>query len=870
MTTKIDALFSSSGLAADLFVVTHFKGRESLCRTYEYEVTLKSFHHEVELEQFTQCSFQFALGSSRLTVHGILAEFEQHQQSGDFTLYKAKLVPRLWRLGLYRTNEVYLGQDLETTITQVLEETGLVSGIDFECRFSDSYRIWPFRVQYSETFLDFIHRIIERDGVYYYFDQSGESEKVIFTDSQSEHPELPGDSLQYLQVGGVNAESAQNTITAFLGRQQPVPAKVVVKDYNDENPLVDISGEAEVDANAWGEVFIYGDNIESPEEAKQLAQVRAEELLCRKKQFHGESYVNRMQPGYLITLEQHFRPAYNRDYLILEIEHEGFTPGFQTHRDEENSPEPPLYRNRFTAIAGDIQYRPPRIVAKQRIYGTLNAHIDGEGDGEYAELDETGRYRVTLPFDRVIRNEGKASHWVRMAQPYIGEGHGMHFPLHKGTEVLLTFIDGDPDRPVISGAVPNHLQSSVVDQGSQTNSRIKTASGNLIELEDQEGKGRIKLKTPQAETYLHLGAPNADGEGFVYRTGGILKQEGFGGLLSVIAAKGSEGTSGDTPSQSGLGHDQLLKKGKGAPLTWAEQIAGDYLVERRVGERYLWTSGNEYIFGGDKVFNVGNGWEENHTSKDTVPGNPDADNLSGLENAAPTSLNKGSTLVSRTFGNQWNYTDGDSTEIYDGDLYSHTRGTSNSVTTGAHSETFAGAFNSTIAGAEAENKLSLAESLQIGAVLESFIGGKLVAEFDFGTDLYPQGTVKAIEAATRARVNRVEAKKEKINTIKTNTETIQSQVISDGANLINKKSTVESISSKVESIKSRAADTKTKTDKIDSFINKVTSSVEDVGSDVVTHKSSINKIDTALNDYKSSVTSVSAMASLTISNFTIL
>ncbi|MBF0469969.1 MAG: type VI secretion system tip protein VgrG [Gammaproteobacteria bacterium] len=834
MSSQINASFSASSLDENLLQVIRFKGEERLCRPYEFRIDLKSKDATVELEQLSDCCFTFNLGESRQIVHGIVAEFDCLQQSGSYTIYRARLVPQLWRLTLYRTNEVYLEQNLEQTITQILEESGLVKDLDFECRFDQNYRVWPFRVQYGETFLDFIHRVLERDGAYYYFSQDGDRDKVIFTDSSSDHTAIESPEISYMRAGGVSFQTAMDTIVAFTSRQQPVPERVVVKDYNDESPQVDISGEEVVDPAGWGEVFIYGDNIESPDEAEQIARIRAEELRSGKQRFYGEGIVNRLQPGYLFTLQQHYRDDYNQGYLVIAIEHEGFIPGFQTHWDRESTLEQPLYHNSFTAIARDIQYRPPRIVAKQRIYGTLNAHIDGEGDGEYAELDETGRYRVTLPFDRVIRNEGKASHWVRMAQPYAGEGHGMHFPLHKGTEVLLTFIDGDPDRPVISGAVPNHLQSSVVDQGSQTNSRIKTASGNLIELEDQEGKGRIKLKTPQAETYLHLGAPNADGEGFVYRTGGILKQEGFGGLLSVIAAKGSEGTSGDTPSQSGLGHDQLLKKGKGAPLTWAEQIAGDYLVERRVGERYLWTSGNEYIFGGDKVFNVGNGWEENHTSKDTVPGNPDADNLSGLENAAPTSLNKGSTLVSRTFGNQWNYTDGDSTEIYDGDLYSHTRGTSNSVTTGAHTETFAGAFNTTIAGAEAENKLSVSESLIIGAGLEVLLGGKV--KFVKGEKyLTPTGYLEAVNDA-------VEKNASCINTITSNITTANTTMATIHSNVTQATSSIESKKSDISNATSAISNTKSAVEKLSSDISKANSQISNTASAINKSTSSVNKL----------------------------
>ncbi|MBF0470251.1 MAG: type VI secretion system tip protein VgrG [Gammaproteobacteria bacterium] len=616
MATTVEYIFTAEGLAEDSFTVVSFAGREQLCRPYEYTLQLKSTNVEIDLEQLRECRFTFAIGESKQVVHGILANFQQLQQSGDFALYQAKLVPHIWRLGLFRTNEVYLEQNIEETITQVLEETGLIAGRDFECRLSDSYRTWPFRVQYSETFLDFIHRIIERDGISYFFDQSGDSDTIIFTDngSSSQNIAMKPSKVKFRQAGGINVESASDTVTSFLCCQQPVPAKVVVKDYNDESPLVDISGEATVDLNAWGEVFIYGDNLESPDEAKQIAQIRAEELLCRKKQYHGEGLVNRMQPGYLFSMSEHFRQSYNRDYLMIKIEHQGFAPGFLTHWDAETDVDKPLYRNSFTVIESDIRFRPERIVQKQRIYGTLNANIDAEGDGEYAELDEVGRYRVTLPFDRVLRGEGKASHWVRMAQPYVGEGHGMHFPLHKGTEVLLTFIEGDPDRPIISGAVPNHLQTSVVDQASQTNSRIKTASGNMIELEDQDGTNRVKLKTGDDKTYMHLGSPNAAGDGWTVHTAGSERkviERGqqttvtTGSLSDVTVAAESNTETFDESAIFGfikMDNDNVSTGTADSAFNANDsssamyELSGEYCFQRMQGPLYQWHQGSEYRY----------------------------------------------------------------------------------------------------------------------------------------------------------------------------------------------------------------------------------------------------------------------------------
>jgi hypothetical protein len=168
-----------------------------------------------------------------------------------------------------------------------------------------------------------------------------------------------------------------------------------------------------------------------------------------------------------------------------------------------------FYHNSFSAIPEDAQFRPERTAHKPKIAGTMHAHIDAEGSGEYAELDDHGRYKIRLPFDiNDDHGDGKASAFVRMAQPYAGTEHGMHFPLHKGTEVLLTFIDGDPDRPIIAGAVPNPDTMSPVTSANQSESVIKTAGDNKIRIEDRVGTERIIMETPTDNTWVRMGAPN--------------------------------------------------------------------------------------------------------------------------------------------------------------------------------------------------------------------------------------------------------------------------------------------------------------------------------------------------------------------------
>ncbi|MBE0556546.1 MAG: type VI secretion system tip protein VgrG, partial [Proteobacteria bacterium] len=260
-----------------------------------------------------------------------------------------------------------------------------------------------------------------------------------------------------------------------------------------------------------GEIYLYGEHFPDRSEGERLAKVRAEEYLCREKIFHGRSTIPAIRPGYLFNLQRHYSSDFNRQYLTTTVRHEGsqefyLVSGLGVTGLQEK--EGLFYRNSFECIPGATQYRPARTTPKPRISGTLSARIDAAGSGQYAELDGHGRYKVIMPFDLSGRKDGKASAWVRMMQPYAGEGMGFHAPLHKGTEVLLSFIEADPDRPVIAGAVPNAETPSPVNDANQTQVRLVSGSGNVMHMEDQEGRQRILLHSPSARTFLRLGAPN--------------------------------------------------------------------------------------------------------------------------------------------------------------------------------------------------------------------------------------------------------------------------------------------------------------------------------------------------------------------------
>jgi len=550
---KYSFVSNAPELGEDTFAVVRFTGFEGISRPYEFNILLVSEKAEVDLNTVLSYPARFLIhreeGRDAL-YHGILREFEQQNEFNGYVFYRAVLAPRLWWLTLTHGNKVYLGDTIPAIVDHTLKEGGLAS-FDYEYRLRETYPNMDYICEYNESHFDFMSRWLEREGIYYYFDQSGDMEKVIFTDSRISHTALAVEhGFQYSPPSGLDSSRRTEVIQSLNCRQRQLPRSVFLKDYNYEKPALEIIGSADVDESGHGEKYIYGEHFPTSEEGNRLAGIRAEELLSRKSEFFGESTIPLLMPGYTFLLDGHYRDDFNREYFIEEVSHEGSQTGYLISGIAEALSEREktvYYRNSFKTVASDVQYRPERRTSKPRVHGTINARVDAEGSGDYAELDGQGRYKVRLPFDRNdSHGAGKASHFIRMAQPYSGSNYGVHFPLHKGAEVLLTFIDGDPDRPLIAGAVPNPDTVSPVTAGNQAKSIFRDNYGNELIFDSTPGDEHIELFSPHHRSFLQLGksvVSESESDGFAWK-GGNTYELGAGNKLSAFAGNSQEFKAG--------------------------------------------------------------------------------------------------------------------------------------------------------------------------------------------------------------------------------------------------------------------------------------------------------------------------------------
>ncbi|APR87189.1 VgrG protein [Minicystis rosea] len=457
-------------------------------------------------------------GRAPFVFHGIFAAFELLHESEGQSLFHATLVPQLWQLGQTLHSRVFTNLSIPDILREVLEDSGLGSD-DFILRLAGDYRPEEHVCQYQESNLDFISRWMEREGMYYYFEQGDASERLVIADNKSFHGALEDAKVRYFALAGHDA-SAKEALHTFTCKHRALPAGVRLKDYDYARPTLDVSGSASVSKTGLGEINAHGGRFFSPEDGRRLATIRAEELLARQVVYRGAGTALYLRPGYCFALEDHPRAAFDTKYLVVHAEHQGNqgigSPEIRALTGIEGDR---AYWVEIAAIPASAQFRAERKTPWPRVHGFENAVVCGPIESEYAQIDAAGRYHVKLQFDESELKDGRASTWVRMLQPHGGTVEGWHFPLRKGTEVLITFLGGDPDRPVIAGVVPNLHTPSPVTQQNHTTNIIQTGGHNRFELEDKAGHERITLKTPYANSMLRLGAPN-DNHNFIVKTDG--------------------------------------------------------------------------------------------------------------------------------------------------------------------------------------------------------------------------------------------------------------------------------------------------------------------------------------------------------------
>ncbi|MEM9694790.1 MAG: type VI secretion system tip protein TssI/VgrG, partial [Myxococcota bacterium] len=374
---------------------------------------------------------------------------------------------------------VYQNLTVPALAKQLLESYGFVEGETYEFVVNEQRSpTREYMVQYRESDWSFIARWLEREGYFYWYRHTPAGACLVIADNNGESTEIAAPTTLLFAQDGL---SSGEDVLSLRVRQRQIPAQVAVADYNYRAPEERLLVVRPVDDQGFGHVITYDNHFKTSTEGGVVADTRAERFRATEQEFVGKTDCMRMRVGHRFTMTSHGDDDYNKTYLITSTSVKvGQDP--RGMRGAGNQPSLD-----FTAISMDVPFRPARAVPWPRIDAFVTGHVEGEGAGEYAQIDEHGRYKIRMTFDMGTVQGLPASRWIRMAQSSTGAGYGVHFPLRKGTEVMIGHAGGDPDRPVIMGAIPNAVTPSPVTSGNATQHVHQTASSIRVEMEDLQG-----------------------------------------------------------------------------------------------------------------------------------------------------------------------------------------------------------------------------------------------------------------------------------------------------------------------------------------------------------------------------------------------
>jgi type VI secretion system secreted protein VgrG len=505
-------------LGDDVLLFYSMTARETLSRPFLYEVELLSERDDLDLSSILGQPISIGLEMREQTFrefNGIVSDFALVGQLGKrYARYRASVRPWLWFLSHRKTSRIFQKQSVPEVLKDIFREHGFS---DFsEHLSSDQYKKREYLVQYRESDFNFVSRIMEEEGIYYYFKHEDGKHTLWLCDSYSAHDPVKGyeDVPYYPKMEGERRE--RDHIDTWFSTRRIRPGAYAAYDFNFQLPKDPVHGELgapndhsladyEVYEYPGGFQFDKADDGKGPKEVlphnadgEAVARVRLEELQADYEIVKGTGNARGLAAGALFTLSNFPRDDQNKEYLLIDVNYAIHVSGYESGKIPD---EPPDYRVTFSASDSHRPFRPARVTPKPCVEGPQTAIVVGK-DGQDIWTDEFGRVKLQFHWDRAKKRNENASCWVRVAQIWAGSGFGgIHLP-RIGQEVIVDFLEGDPDRPIVTGRVYNALNKVPYTlPDNQTQSGIKSRS-TLNGTEDNFNELRFEDKKGQEELYI--------------------------------------------------------------------------------------------------------------------------------------------------------------------------------------------------------------------------------------------------------------------------------------------------------------------------------------------------------------------------------
>ncbi|MGJ7575607.1 type VI secretion system Vgr family protein [Variovorax sp. RB2P76] len=494
-------------LAEDQLLFRSMSGTEGLSQLFEFEVDLLSPSAAIDMKAVLgkPMSLEIRTATGTRFLNGEVVRFSMVGREGRtsrHTVYRATVRPWLWYLT--RTSGYRIFQN--KTVVEILDEV-LADSFPCEKKLTGSYRQWEHCAQYNESDFAFVSRLMELEGIYYYFKHERNQHTLVLSDDLGAHEPMPGyEIIDYFASDRDVAEDVE-VIDDWRVTGEVRSGRYTVDDFNFTTPgsdLVNVRSHPLPTDHADYEMYEWLGEFTNPGEGEHYARVRLEEAQALGERSEGHATVRGMAPGYKFTMRNSPRPDDNREYLVVSVAYALREGGYAT-----GSTEPGEYSFDFVAQPTSLPFRAARVTSVPRTSGPQTAVVVGP-EGEEIWTDQYGRVKLQFRWDRSGRRNENCSCFVRVSHVFAGDGFGAVFTPRIGQEVIVDFIGGHADRPIIVGRVYNPRRMPPFDlPGEETKSGLVTrstpggspATANSLVFEDKMGAEFIDL---HAERDLHV------------------------------------------------------------------------------------------------------------------------------------------------------------------------------------------------------------------------------------------------------------------------------------------------------------------------------------------------------------------------------
>jgi len=450
--------------------------------------------------------------------NGIVTEFSYlGQEFEDVFRYRAVMRPWFWMLT--RTTDCRIFQNM--TVPDIVKEVFKLNNmVDFKLNLKAIYRDWEYCVQYNESDFNFISRLLEQEGIYYYFKHEDGKHVLTLVDDLSAHGDYPGFGSIVYNPGFAQGAVVENSVRYFAETRNIQPSTYTIQDYDFKNPGADLLAKYQNRPAGYEypleqpEIFDYPGEYVLRDQGNSYAEIRLQELQCQWERMNARGFCRGFAPGFTFTLKESPRDELNKKYLTVSIKHEmqndDYRAGqgsFGKGKEEEIN----TYKCEIEVIdAVNTRFRPPRVTRKPIVRGPQTAMVVGKA-GDEIYTDEFGRIKVQFHWDRYGGRDENSSCWMRVSQLWAGtKWGGIHIP-RIGQEVIVNFLEGDPDRPLITGSVynancmpPYELVTNKTQSGIKSRSTLQGTADNFneIRMEDKIGEEELYIQAEKNENIL--------------------------------------------------------------------------------------------------------------------------------------------------------------------------------------------------------------------------------------------------------------------------------------------------------------------------------------------------------------------------------